>query len=161
FGRLLKRPTRARELPIPLPLRRCLSRHVAHLSDHSPSASLFPTSYGPTRTGWARICRAAGIFGATLHDARHTFAVHAVQDGVPEARLQRLLGHSHYATTRRYAMHAPEQFMDRDVRRVARSLGLTRITPPRTRGPLSQRVGSASRMETVRDARIRARQVGG
>jgi integrase len=70
------------------------------------------------------VCTAAEIFGATIHDARHTYAVHAVQDGIPEARLQKLLGHAHPGTTRRYAMHALEQFLEGDAERVARHMGL-------------------------------------
>ena len=70
------------------------------------------------------MCKAAGIVAATIHDARHTFAVHAVQGGIPEARLQKLLDHVHPGTTRRYAMHSPEQFQDADADRVASHMGL-------------------------------------
>jgi len=42
-----------------------------------------------------------------------------VQSGGPEARLRKLLGHSHAATTRRYAAHSPEQFLDADADRAS------------------------------------------
>jgi hypothetical protein len=35
------------------------------------------------------------------------------------------LGHAHPGTTRRYAMHSPEQFQDADTDRVASHMGLT------------------------------------
>lgn len=74
---------------------------------------------GPGHDQVARLETEDGIHGATIHDARHTFAVHCVQDGIPEARLQKLLGHVHPGTTRRYAMHAPEQFLEDDAERRA------------------------------------------
>lgn len=85
---------------------------------------LFAHTYWPARSTWAAICRRANIGAASIHDARHTFAVHAVMNGVPESRLQRLLGHSHPATTRRYASFAPGQFVREDGAVVAASLGL-------------------------------------
>jgi len=89
-----------------------------------PHARVFPFTYWTARKAWIRVCTAAEIHGATIHDARHTFAVHAVQDGIPEARLQKLLGHAHPGTTRRYAMHSPEQFLDSDAERVAQHMGM-------------------------------------
>jgi integrase len=85
---------------------------------------VFPVNYSTARKAWRRVCKAAGIAGATIHDARHTFAVHYVQSGKPEARLQGILGHSHSGTTRRYAMHAPEQFRDADAAAVVASMGM-------------------------------------
>jgi hypothetical protein len=124
----LERASRARELSIPLHV----AELVARLEDRggvvpTPDSLVLTTNYQAAPKAWQRVCRAAGIHGATIHDARHTFAVHAVEDGIPEARLQKLLGHSHAGTTRRYAMHAPEQFLDDDADRAARHMG---ITPP-------------------------------
>lgn len=48
--------------------------------------------YGVVRRTGAAVCRLAEIAGATPHDARHTFAVHAAQAGIPIVRLQKLLG---------------------------------------------------------------------
>lgn len=94
-----------------------------------PDASVFPFTYWPAQKAWKQVCTATEIYGATIHDARHTYAVHAVQDGIPEARLQKLLGHAHPGTTRRYAMHAPEQFLEGDAERVARHMGLGDVAP--------------------------------
>jgi hypothetical protein len=62
------------------------------------SATLLRTSESsvyvlwPARKAWNCVCKAAGIVAATIHDPRHTYAVHADQGGVAEARLQKLFG---------------------------------------------------------------------
>src|SRR5438046_10141700 len=71
---------------------------------------------------WGRICEAAGVHAATLHDCRHTFGVHCAQAGVPIARLQKLLGHSTPAMALRYMKHAPEAYFAEDAAKVAASL---------------------------------------
>jgi len=123
YGRKLKRQSRNRDLSLPEALVSILASWMEQVAP-DPQASVFGATYRAARKAWKQTCKAAGIYGATIHDARHTFAVHAVQDGVPEARLQKLLGHAHPGTTRRYAMHAPEQFLDADAERVARHMGM-------------------------------------
>ena len=123
YGRTLKRESRARELSVPASVVVLLASNLESIPE-SPDAKVFPFTYWPARNAWNRVCKAAGIVAATIHDARHTFAVHAVQGGIPEARLQKLLGHAHPGTTRRYAMHSPEQFQDADADRVASHMGL-------------------------------------
>jgi integrase len=71
------------------------------------------------RRAWDRTCKASGISGATPHDARHTFAVHAAMAGVPIARLQKLLGHATATMTLRYMKHAPESYLDEDAAAIA------------------------------------------
>jgi integrase len=124
YGRKLKRKVRKRDLSFTTAIVPVLQAHLAKV-DNTPLQRVFATTRWPARKAWVKACEAAGIVGATIHDARHTFAVHAVQRGVPEARLQSLLGHSHPATTRKYAMHAPEQFVKRDAETVSGSLGLS------------------------------------
>ena len=58
-----------------------------------------------------------------VHDLRHTFAVHAIQAGLPLPRLQKLLGHATPAMTMRYARHAGEGYFAEDAARIAASLG--------------------------------------
>lgn len=128
YGRKLKRASRSRDLRIPDGFVPILARWLGQ-QPSSPVTPAFPLTYWPARKAWRATCRAAGIFGATIHDARHTFAVHAVMNGIPEARLQKLLGHAHPGTTRRYAMHSPEQFMEQDAERIAGSMGLSAEHP--------------------------------
>jgi integrase len=84
-----RRPAQCDVAPL-FPMRRGLA--------YRPSDDLiFPGEvqvYGKVRRTWAAICRAAEISGATPHNARHTFAVHAAQAGIPIVRLQKLLGHA-------------------------------------------------------------------
>lgn len=70
--------------------------------------------YRVVRTTWTTICAAASIAGATIHDARHTFGVHAAQAGVPLPRLQQLMGHRSPLMTLRYMAHAPGAYLAED-----------------------------------------------
>jgi integrase len=126
-GRQLKRECRARDLGIPEALIPLLAERLDELSN--PFELAFPVKYPAARKAWVSICADAEILEATIHDARHTFAVEAVKSGIPEARLQRLLGHSHPGTTRRYAMHSPEAFLDADAERIAKNLNLPTDSP--------------------------------
>jgi integrase len=74
----------------------------------------------------------------TLHDLRHTFAVHAAQSGVPIPRIQKLLGHSTVAMAMRYMKHAPEAYFAEDAARVAGSLTGIRGREEETRAALAQ-----------------------
>jgi integrase len=82
-------------------------------------------NYGTLRRTWQVVCKAAGIAGATPHDARHTFAVHAAQAGVPIVRLQKLLGHADPTMTMRYMKHAPEAYLDQDAAAIAAHMSAT------------------------------------
>ena len=75
--------------------------------------------YHVVRRAWRAARKGAGIVGATIHDARHTFAVHVAMSGVPIVRLQKLLGHAEAQMTIRCMKHAPEAFLDTDAERIA------------------------------------------
>jgi hypothetical protein len=73
-----------------------LAGHLARVAP-GPDDLVFPgpsQDYGTVRRTWRATCKLAEIAGATPHDARHTFAVHAAQAGIPIVRLQKLLGHA-------------------------------------------------------------------
>lgn len=94
--RRVKTKEAVRDLPIPPALEGPLAAHLARIGP-GPDALVFPGAYqdyGAVRRAWDRACQAASIAGATPHDARHTFAVHAAMAGVPIVRLQKLLGHA-------------------------------------------------------------------
>jgi len=102
-------------------LRGPLAAHLARISP-GPDDLVFPCDYqdyGAVRRAWDGTCKAAGIAGATPHDARHTFAVHAAMAGVPIVRLQKLLGHATATMTLRYMKHAQEAYLDKDAAAIA------------------------------------------
>ncbi|MDE0173782.1 MAG: site-specific integrase [Defluviicoccus sp.] len=67
---------------------------------------------------WCRVREEAGIEDVRLHDLRHTYASHAVMNGVPVPVVSRMLGHSNVRMTLRYA-----HLGDRDMERTAESIG--------------------------------------
>lgn len=113
--RRVKSPHAVRDLPIAVPLERALGRQLARVAA-GPADLVFPDAqvYEVVRRVWDATCRAAELSGATPHDARHTFGVHAAQDGVPIVRLQKLMGHATPQMTMRYMRHAPESYPDHD-----------------------------------------------
>lgn len=122
--RRVKSSAAVRDLPIPQAFKDALASHLARVGPE-PADLVFPAefqSYKVVRRIWDATCKQARIAGATPHDARHTFAVHAMMAGVPLPRLQRLLGHSTPIMSLRYMRHAPEAFLDEDAAAVASHL---------------------------------------
>ena len=85
------------------------ARAVLEQQPRSESAYVFPASTDPRRPLshhlplWRSVRKEAGIEDVRLHDLRHTFASHAVLQGVPLPVVSRLLGHKHPSMTLRYA----------------------------------------------------------
>jgi integrase len=87
---------------------------------------------------WKRICASVGVRAARVHDARHTAATLALEQGVDIRVVQVILGHSTLATTKRYT-HVTDRLTKDAATRVARALWptetkteTTRVTGPRT-----------------------------
>jgi integrase len=123
-GRRLKTASSQRDLPIPSPLVQLLSQQATRVPN-GPADLVFPPPYAVywnARNNFARCVRRAAIAPCTIHDLRHTFAVHCAQSGVPLPRLQKLLGHSSPIMTMRYMKHAPEAYFAEDAARVAASM---------------------------------------
>lgn len=78
-----------------------------------PNGSLFvfPGSTGglrrSCRTAWRRALRESKLRGVTFHTLRHTFASHAMMQGMDLPTLKHVLGHQSLAMTMRYAHLAP------------------------------------------------------
>ncbi|PYP22209.1 MAG: hypothetical protein DMD55_19680 [Gemmatimonadetes bacterium] len=122
--RQLKTAGSVRDVPVPEPLARVLAEHLTR-DPGGPNEPLFPapfSDYRAARRVFIRACRRASVHDATVHDLRHTFAVHAAQAGVPIPRIQKLLGHATVAMAMRYMKHAPEAYFAEDAARVAGSL---------------------------------------
>ena len=77
---------------------------------------------------WYMVRREAGIEDVRIHDLRHTYASHAVLQGVPLPVVSRLLGHKHPSMTLRYA-HVGDREIEAAAERIgaaiARELGGT------------------------------------
>ena len=101
------------------------------------SAYVFPSLVDPSRPRstelslWPKVCRQAGLEGVRLHDLRHTFASHAVMQGVPLPVVSRLLGHIHPRMTFRYA-HVSDRETEAAAERVGVAIAtmLAESTPP-------------------------------
>ena len=57
---------------------------------------------------WQRLRKAAGLEGVRIHDLRHTYASIAAMNGIDLLTVGKILGHSNYQTTLRYAHLADE-----------------------------------------------------
>ena len=85
------------------------ARAILTRQPRSGSAYVFPASTDANRPLshhlplWRTVRREAGIEDVRLHDLRHTFASHAVLQGVPLPVISRLLGHKRPSMTLRYA----------------------------------------------------------
>lgn len=88
-------------------LRDYLNNARPYLADQD-TESLFVNHRGGrlTRQGFWLILKSyaehIGIHGITPHTLRHTFAIHALQDGATVAEVQRILGHVSPSTTNLY-----------------------------------------------------------
>ena len=85
------------------------ARAILERQPRSMSAYVFPSPLDPERPLssnlrlWYSVRREARIEDVRLHDLRHTFASHAVLQGIPLPVVSRLLGHKHPSMTLRYA----------------------------------------------------------
>ncbi|WP_312608304.1 tyrosine-type recombinase/integrase [Agrobacterium pusense] len=68
---------------------------------------------------WARACQHANLPGVRLHDLRHTFASHGVNEGLGIAVVSRLLGHKDISTTMRYA-HLENEALKQGANRIGK-----------------------------------------
>lgn len=88
------------------------------------SAFVFPSPLDQGRplsddlSMWYTIREDAGIEDVRLHDLRHTFASHAVMQGMPLPVVAKLLGHSRTTMTMRYA-----HMCDRETEATAERIG--------------------------------------
>ena len=100
------------------------ARAVVERQPRTESPYVFPSASDPARPAddclklWYEARKRAGLEDVRLHDLRHTFASHAVMQGVPLPVVARLLGHRNVRMTLRYAHVA-----DRDVKAAAERIG--------------------------------------
>ena len=92
------------------------------------NAYVFPSPSKPGRplSGelklWHSVRREADIEDVRLHDLRHTFASHAVLQGIPLPVVSRLLGHKRQSMTLRYA-HVGDRETEAAAERIGSAIG--------------------------------------
>lgn len=99
-----------RKVPLSTPLAGILATHRAAFAA-LPGPRVFPPLAFKARRLqmlFSRAVREAGIEHARVHDLRHTFAVHALEAGVPVNALQAILGHSDAQMVLRYVRRQSE-----------------------------------------------------
>ena len=88
-----------------------------------PDATVFPFTYWPARKAWANVCKKAGIWG---HDPR--CATHIRGPRRSERSPRGAASEAPWPCSPRHneplRQHAPEQFLEQDAERVARSMGI-------------------------------------
>ncbi len=100
------------------------ARAILERQPRSGSVHVFPSPRDPGRPMasdlplWYRVRKEAGIEDVRLHDLRHTFASHAVLQGIPLPVVSRLLGHKRPSMTLRYA-----HVGDREIEAAAERIG--------------------------------------
>ena len=100
------------------------ARRIIERQPHEGSAFVFPSPRNADRPRspylrlWIVVRWQAGIEDVRLHDLRHSFASHAVMNGVPVPVVSRLLGHTNVRMTLRYAHVA-----DKDIEAAAERVG--------------------------------------
>jgi len=83
------------------------------------------------KTSFATACERAGIEDFRIHDMRHTFASHLVQNGVQLLAVKELLGHKTLAMVMRYAHLAPDNLRSAIEKLPGHNLGLVQSASKR------------------------------
>lgn len=100
------------------------ARAIIERQAQTESPFVFPSPRDPERACspnlplWYSVRRQAGIEDVRLHDLRHTFASHAVLQGIPLPVVSRILGHKRPSMTLRYA-----HVSDRETEAAAERIG--------------------------------------
>ncbi|MCY4504071.1 MAG: tyrosine-type recombinase/integrase, partial [Alphaproteobacteria bacterium] len=103
------------------------ARAILKRQPQSGCAYVFPSPKNPERPRshnlalWHSVRKEAGIEDVRLHDLRHTFASHAVLQGVPLPVVSRLLGHKRPSMTLRYA-HVGDKETEAAAERIGAAL---------------------------------------
>ena len=104
------------------------ARAVLERQPRSESAYVFPAPTNLNRPLshhlplWRSVRTEAGIEDVRIHDLRHTFASHAVLQGIPLPVVSRLLGHKRPSMTLRYA-HVGDRETEAAAERIGAVIG--------------------------------------
>jgi integrase len=102
--------TGARRIPLPLAAQHVIEALPAMPDNEYVIAGKLPgENLTDLERPWRRIRKLAGLTDVRIHDLRHTYASHAVAQGMNLPMVAKLLGHTQIQTTQRYAHLADEQ----------------------------------------------------
>ena len=111
------------------------ARAILERQKRSGSAYVFPSPLDPGRPLssdlplWYSVRKRAGIEDVRLHDLRHSFASHAVLEGIPLPVVSRLLGHKRPSMTLRYA-HVGDRETEAAAERIGAAIARLLDAPP-------------------------------
>ena len=111
------------------------ARAILERQNRSGSAYVFPSPLDPGRPLssdlplWYSVRKRAGIEDVRLHDLRHSFASHAVLEGIPLPVVSRLLGHKRPSMTLRYA-HVGDRETEAAAERIGAAIARLLDAPP-------------------------------
>ena len=103
------------------------ARAILQRQPQSNSPWVFPSPLDPGRPQcsdlplWYAVRRQAGIEDVRIHDLRHTYASHAVLQGVPQPVVSRLLGHKNPGITLRY-VHVGDRETEAAAERIGEAI---------------------------------------
>lgn len=123
----------------PVTLPRDLAKELqAHIDDRGlePSEEVFSLARRTVQKEHDRACDIVGLPDYTVHDHRHTAAVHLARSGTPLHLIKEHLGHRHIKSTMKYAKYHPDYGeMSPHIEGVARHLGIDEPSERRASGP--------------------------
>lgn len=119
--------------PRSIPLTREMAERLRdHVDEHAlePGDPLFDLGRRTVQREHNTACTNAKIPDYTVHDHRHTAAVHLAKAGTPMHLIRDILGHRHLKSTERYAKYSPTDLeLEPYVSRLGQRLGLDASGP--------------------------------
>ena len=114
--------TGARRIPLPPAAKEILADIPRSIdNDYVIQGAISGNNISDLERPWQRIRKRAGMEDVRIHDLRHTYASHAVMNGMPLLTVGKLLGHSQFQTTMRYA-HLADTETQRAAEEISRGL---------------------------------------
>ena len=107
FGEVYLKYSKAKGRTRTVPITDRLCRDLLPLCQHKkPDDPVFALTYSGLDSRWKRVRQAAGLEHVRFKDLRAQTAIYGEEAGIPQTVIQRTMGHSDEAMTRRYQQRA-------------------------------------------------------